>query len=124
MPQFNSALNKPWAFRNNNHRIFQTPYHKQTHTGMDVNILPEKIIPQKHAAYILNQMAYKASKKYDRVSKLATTNPTAYPTIPTKPSKRPDNSEVLFFPGAQSAGCNEKVAKSGNYSFCNKIIAL
>ena len=122
MPQFNSGLNKPWGFGNNNHRIFKNPYQQTTHTGMDVNILPEQIIPQKHAANLLNRMAYKASKKYDKVSKLGITKPIAYPTITPKPSKRPDNSEVLFLPGEQSTGCNEKVAKGGKYSSCNKII--
>ena len=116
MPQLSSALNKPWTFGNNNNEILKNPYYKHTHTGFNVNILPQQIIPHKHAANLLNQMAYKASKKYDRVfSKFATSNPTSYPTITTTPSKHPDNSEVLFFPGAQSKGCNEKVAKNGKY---------
>ena len=72
MPFFGRTVNKS----------FGVPYHEQhkyTPQIADPEYFPPQIIPQMPAASLLNQMAYRASQKYDKSSKYTTSTNASTP---------------------------------------------
>ena len=106
MPFFGRTINKP----------FGVPYHEQhkyTPQIADPEYFPPQIIPQMPAASLLNQMAYRASQKYDKSSKYSTPINVSTPNTNNIMAKPEANSDVLFFPGQDGIACAGKGAKSG-----------
>ena len=106
MPFFGHTVNKPLGVR----------YHEQNKYSphiTDPEYLPPQIIPQRPAAGLLNQMAYRASQKYDKSSKYSTPINVSTPNTNNIMAKPEANSDVLFFPGQDGIACAGKGAKSG-----------
>ena len=106
MPFFGHTVNKPFGAR----------YHEQnkyTPHITDPEYFPPQIIPQRPAASLLNQMAYRASQKYDKSSKYSTPINVSTPNTNNIMAKPDANSDVLFFPGQVGIACAGKGAKSG-----------
>ena len=106
MPFFGHTVNKPFGAR----------YHEQnkyTPHITDPEYLPPQIIPQRPAASLLNQMAYRASQKYDKSSKYTSSINASTPIKNNIMDEPEANSDVLFFPGQDSVACAGKRASSG-----------
>ena len=77
------------------------------------DVLTERIIPHKPASQLLNKMANRAYKKYDKVPLTTTRRPLeqSFSTITST-----QNPEVLFFPGNKPIDCGPAKETNGN---CN-----
>ena len=111
MPQYNPASSNHFRFPNNEPDMFKDRYiEPSSYVG---NLLPKQIIPRQPAAHLLNQMAYKASQKYDHISNVPTPTIESISNVRHEVNEPVKNSEVLFFPGSENSDCNENVASKG-----------
>ena len=58
----------PWKSLSNNHLVFRNTIKTQPQSQKLSNALPDRIIPHKPASYLLNKMANRAYKRYDKVT--------------------------------------------------------
>ena len=106
MPFFGHTVNK----------TFGVQYHEQNKYIPHItapDYFPPQIIPQRPAASLLNQMAYRVTQKYDKSSKYTNSINASTPISNNKMDEPEANSDVLFFPGQDSIACAEKRASSG-----------
>ena len=75
------------------------------------DVLPDRIIPHKPASQLLNKMANRAYKRYDKVPVTTTRRPLEqfFTTITST-----QNPEVLFFPGNKPIDCGPTKETMGN----------
>ena len=106
MPFFGHTVNKAFGARYREQNTY-TPH------ITDPEYFPPQIIPQRPAASLLNQMAYRASQKYDKSSKYSTPINVSTPNTNNIMAKPDANLDVLFFPGQDGIACAGKGAKSG-----------
>ena len=107
----------PWKSLSNNHLVLQNTVKAEPHYQKLSNILPDRIIPHKPASYLLNKMAKRAYKRYDKTprSSVSTTNMPPIHSFDSETSSA--NPEVLFFPGNSALDCSEVEESSGNHVF-------
>ena len=77
------------------------------------NVLPNRIIPQKPASQILNKMANRAYKRYDKKPRASPTTTIIPPNFSSTTESTTANPEVLFFPGNKAIDCDEVVESGG-----------
>ena len=107
----------PWKSLSNNHLVLQNTVKTEPHSQKLSNVLPNRIIPHKPASYLLNKMAKRAYKRYDKTprSSISTTNMPPIHSFDSETSSA--NPEVLFFPGNSALDCSEVEESSGNHVF-------
>ena len=107
----------PWKSLSNNHLMSQNTIKTEPQSQKLSSALPDRIIPHKPASYLLNKMANRAYKRYDKAprSSISTTNMPPIHSFNSKTSSA--NPEVLFFPGNNALDCGEGKESSGNYVF-------
>lgn len=107
----------PWKSLSRNHLMFQNTIKTVPHSQKLSNALPDRIIPHKPASYLLNKMANRAYKRYDKTprSSVSTTNMPPIHSLNAETSSA--NPEVLFFPGNNALNCVEGEESSGKYVF-------
>ena len=89
----------PWKSFSNNNLMPQNTRNAEPFTHRFSNVLPNRIIPQKPASQILNKMANRAYKRYDKKSRASPTSTRIPPSFTFTTESTTANPEVLFFPG-------------------------
>ena len=97
--------------------MFRSTINTEPHSQKLSNALPQRIIPRKPASYLLNKMANRAYKRYDKTSRSSTSTTNMPPIHSFNPETSSANPEVLFFPGNNALDCGERKESSGNYVF-------